>query len=277
MKTIVSSALVEGPLSKIRWTLADGWTIARRNLLRMIHEPAEVILALMIPVIMVLTFGYVFGNALAPPGNESYREFLMPGIFAQTMLYGIAGTATGVALDIEKGVIDRLRSMPMSRSAFVTGRIIADTLRSLVEMVVLILCGLLVGWQWNDGAASALAAVGLIVLLRISLTCVGVFLGLVVPNPDSAGLAVYPLAFPLTVLSSAFVLPEMMPGWLGSLATWNPLSATVGAARELFGNPVMAEDSWAAQNATLMAVAWPLLLIALSVPLAVRRYRRLSR
>ncbi len=264
------------PLARLRWAAADGWIVARRNVIRMFREPAEMVLGLMIPIIMVLTFGYVFGDALAP-GDTNYREFLMPGIFAQAMLYGVASTATGVVIDIEKGVIDRFRSMPMARSAVVTGRVVADMLRSSVDVALLVLCGLVVGWQWHNGIGPALAAVGLVLLLRLALTCVGVFLGLVAPTPDAAGLAVYPLAFPLTVVSNAFVPPAMMPGWLGALAEWNPLSATVGATRELFGNPGVAGDSWAAQNATLLAVAWPLLLIAVFAPLAVRRYRRLSR
>jgi ABC-2 type transport system permease protein len=200
----------------------------------------------------------------------------MPGIFVQTMLYGIAGTATGIAIDIEKGVIDRFRSMPMARSAVVIGRVIADTLRSSVDVALLIVCGLVVGWQWHNGLGPALSAVELVLLLRLALTCVGIFLGLVVPTPDAAGVAVYPLAFPLTVLSNAFLPPALMPGGLGTVAESNPLSATVSATRELFGNPAVAGDIWVAQNATLMAVVWPLLLMAIFVPLAVRRYRRLS-
>lgn len=274
--TTTTPTLPRSSLVRLGWVLADGWTVAWRNLIRMAREPAEVALGLAIPIMMVVTFGYVFGNALAPD-NTDYLQFLMPGIFAQAMLYGVAGTATGVVVDIQKGVVDRFRSMPMARSAVVVGRVLADTLRSFVDVTLLVLCGLAVGWQWHNGFGAALAAVGLVLLLRLALTCVGVFLGLVVPTPDSAGLAVYPLAFPLAVVSNAFVAPGTMPGWLGAVAEWNPLSATVGAARELFGNPVVAGDTWAAQNALLLAVAWPLLLILVFVPLAVRRYARLGR
>ena len=245
----------------------------------MAGEPAEVFLGLLIPIMMIFAFGYVLGSAMTVPGAEpgggGYREFLVPGMFVMTMLYGVASTATGVALDAEKGVIDRFRSMPMAPSAVVTGRSVADMLRALADVVLLVSCGLLVGWQWHNGFGQALAAVGLLLLLRLALIWMGIYLGLVVPTPDSASLAVYPLTFPLTVLSSAFLPPAMMPGWLGVIAEWNPISATILATRELFGNPGIGGESWVAQNALSLAIIWPLLLMAIFVPLSVRRYRRL--
>jgi ABC-type multidrug transport system permease subunit len=189
--TLVTS---EGPIARVRWAISDGWTIARRNLLRLVSEPAEVFLGLLIPIMMILAFGYVLGTAMAIPGTEpgagGYREYLVPGMFVMTMLYGVASTATGVALDVEKGVIDRFHSMPMASSAVVTGRSAADMLRALADVVLLVGCGLLVGWQWHNGLGQALAAVGLLLLLRLALTWIGIYLGLVVPTPDSAGLAV---------------------------------------------------------------------------------------
>jgi ABC-2 type transport system permease protein len=268
------------PIVRLRWAFSDGWTMARRNLIRLVSEPAEVFLGLLIPIMMIFAFGYVLGSAMAVPGAEpggGYREFLVPGMFVMTMLYGVATTATSVALDAEKGVIDRLRSMPMAPSAVVTGRSIADMLRALADVVLLVGCGLLVGWQWHNGLGQALAAVGLLLLLRLALIWIGIYLGLVVPTPDSAGLAVYPLTFPLTVLSSAFLPPAMIPGWLGVIAEWNPISATILATRELFGNPGIGGESWVAQHALLLAIIWPLLLMAIFVPLSVRRYRRLHR
>jgi ABC-2 type transport system permease protein len=129
----------------------------------------------------------------------------------------------------------------------------------------------------KDRSAPALLAVALILLLRVAMTWAGILLGLLVPNPDTVGLIVFPLAFPLTALSNVFVAPELMPGWLGTVAAWNPLSGTVAAVRELFGNPAMSGGSWPAENAMLLAVLWPVLLIAVLAPLAVRRYQRLSR
>jgi ABC-2 type transport system permease protein len=167
--------------------------------------------------------------------------------------------------------------MPVARSALVTGRSLADLCRALLEMTTLVVCGLLVGWQWRGSLADAAAAVGLILLLRFALTWMGVFLGLVAPNPDTVAMIVFPLAFPLTAVSNVFVAPDLMPGWLGTAAAWNPLSSTVAAARDLFGNPGLGGDSWPARHATLLAVLWPLALTAVFAPLAVRRYRKLGR
>ena len=212
-----------------------------------------------------------------PSGGDSYREFLLPGVFVMTQLYGLGATATAISLDISRGVVDRFRSMPTARSALMVGRSTADLTRALLEMAVLIVCGLLVGWQAHRDVGPALAAIGLILLLRLALTWVGMFLGSVVPNPDTVSVIVFPLAFPLTALSNVFVAPEQMPAWLGAISQWNPISATVAAARELFGNPGLGSTAWPAEHAMLLAVAWPLLLIAVFAPLAIRRYRRLSR
>ncbi|WP_422774745.1 ABC transporter permease [Plantactinospora sp. WMMC1484] len=251
--------------------------MTRRNMAHVIRSPEEIVIYFSLPIMFVLVFGYVFGSGMAVPGAGSYREYLLPGVFVMTMLYGLGATASGIAMDVSRGVVDRFRSMPMARTALVTGRTGADLLRALLEMTILVVCGLLVGWQWRNGLLDALAAVGLILLLRLALTWVGIYFGLLVPNPDTVGVIVFPLAFPLTALSNVFVAPDLMPQWLGAISSWNPLSATVAASRELFGNPGSGGDSWAAQHPLLLAVGWPLLLIAVFAPLAVRRYQRLSR
>lgn len=261
----------------MRYAVADGWTMTRRNLAHILRAPEEIIIYFSLPIVFVLVFGYVFGSGMAVPGGGDYREFLLPGVFVMTMLYGLGATATSLALDAGRGVVDRFRSMPMARSALVTGRSIADLFRALLELATLVVCGLLVGWQWRNGVADALLAVGLILLLRFAITWAGIYLGLVVGNPDLVGVIVFPAAFPLTAISNVFVAPELMPGWLGTVSEWNPLSATVAATRELFGNPGLGGSSWPAEHALLLAVAWPVLLIAVFAPLAIRRYRHLSR
>jgi len=266
-----------GPLARFRWAVADGWVMTGRNMAHLVRAPEELVIYFSLPIMFVLVFGYVFGSGMAVPGAGSYREYLLPGVFGMTMLYGLGATATGIAADVGRGVVDRFRSIPMARSALVVGRTGADLLRALLEMATLVVCGLLVGWQWRNGLVDALTAVGLILLLRLALTWVGIFLGLMVPNPDTVGVIVFPLAFPLTALSNVFVAPDLMPSWLGTISAWNPLSATVAASRELFGNPGTGGESWAAQHPLLLAVAWPLLLIVVFAPLAVRRYQRLSR
>ncbi|PSL02077.1 ABC transporter DrrB family efflux protein [Haloactinopolyspora alba] len=268
------------PSARLRWAVADGWVMTKRNMAHVVRAPEEVIIYFTLPIMFVLVFGYVFGSGMSVPGGDggdAYREFLLPGVFVMTMLYGLGATATGIAMDVGRGVVDRFRSMPVARSALVTGRSLADLFRALLEMATLLVCGLLVGWQWHDGVGNAILAVALILLLRAAITWAGIFLGMLVPNPDTVSVIVFPAAFPLTALSNVFVAPELMPGWLSAVAQWNPLSSTVAAARELFGNPGLGGDSWAADNAILLAVAWPLLLLSVFVPLAVRRYQRLSR
>nr|WP_233604700.1 ABC transporter permease [Micromonospora sp. HM5-17] len=264
-------------MSRLRWAVVDGWTMTGRNMAHVVRSPEEIFIYFSLPIMFVLVFGYVFGYGMTVPGAGSYREFLLPGVFVMTMLYGLGATASGIAMDVNRGVVDRFRSIPMARSALLTGRAGADLIRALLELATLVVCGLLVGWRWRNGLVDAAAALGLILLLRLALTWVGIFLGLVVPNPDTVGVIVFPLAFPLTALANIFVAPELMPGWLGAIAAWNPLSATVAVARELLGNPGAGGDSWPAQHPLLLAVGWPLVLIAVFAPLAIRRYQRLGR
>ncbi|HEX6194465.1 MAG TPA: ABC transporter permease, partial [Jiangellaceae bacterium] len=172
---------------------------------------------------------------------------------------------------------DRFRSMPMARSALVVGRSTADLFRASLELAVLVGCGLLVGWGWHRGIGDALLAVGLLILLRVAITWIGIYLGLAVPNPDTVSVIVFPLVFPLTAVSNVFVAPVLLPEWLGTVAEWNPMSATVAATRELFGNPGVGGGSWPTDHAMLLAVAWPLVLVAIFAPLAVRKYQALSR
>lgn len=264
-----------GP-ARLRWALTDGWTLTRRALAHWARRPEQAIMGLLFPVMLVLMFGYLFGGQMAVPGGGNYREFLMPGMFAMTMAFGVETTFAAVAADASRGITDRFRSLPMSPSAVVLGRGAADMLHSVLALAVMIVTGLAVGWRWHEGAGRALAAAGLLLLLRFALLWVGVYLGLVARNPELL-VAVQILVWPVGFLSSAFVDPATMPGWLGAVAEWNPLSATVEAARELFGGPGAGGGSWAAEHAVPMALAWPLLLVAIFFPLSARRYRRLSR
>lgn len=264
------------PLGRLRWAISDAWTVTRRDLIHWFRQPFGLIVGLLFPVMVLLMFGYLFGGAMTIPGGGDYREFLIPGMFAMTMAFGLEGTMTSVATDAARGVTDRFRSMPMAPSAVVLGRSIADMLGSALGLAVMVSCGLLVGWRWHGGVGEALLAVALLLGLRFALLWVGIFLGLVVKGPESV-VAVQILVWPILFLSNALVPPETMPGWLGAISAWNPLSATVAAARELFGNPGWGGESWIAQNALLMAVVWPLAIFAVFFPLSVQRYRRLSR
>jgi ABC-2 type transport system permease protein len=258
------------------WALRDTWTMTRRDLTHWVAQPVMIIAELIYPITFVLLFAYVFGSAMSVPGGGDYRDFLMPGLFVQTMAFGIGATMAAVSADVERGITDRFRAMPMSRVAVVAGRSVADMLNSTVSLAIMLGCGLVVGWTIEGGPLDALAAVALLLLLRFACLWAGIVLGLVIKGAEAVG-AVWGLLFPVTMITSAFVAPELMPDWLGFLAEWNPLSATVNATRELFGNPAPVGDSWIAQHSLLMAVVWPLILIAIFLPAAVWRYQRMSR
>ncbi|MEV8286975.1 ABC transporter permease [Streptomyces niveus] len=258
------------------WAVADCWNLVRRSLTHYQRQPAFILWTLGFPLVSVLLYGYVFGSAMKVPGGGDYREFLMPGMFTMTMAFGFMNTATAFATDAGKGVHDRFRSMPMAPSAVVTGRGVVDLITAAAELAILALTALLIGWRADGGPLASLAGFGLLLLLRFSLIWLGVWLGLVVPGPEQAG-SLFAVAFPVTMISSVFVAPSLMPDWLGTVAAWNPVSATVTAIRELFGNPVASGGSWPEENALLLSVAWPAAITLVCVPLAVRRFQRLSR
>ncbi|RZS31249.1 ABC-type multidrug transport system permease subunit [Herbihabitans rhizosphaerae] len=274
--TMVAPAPPSSPLGRLRWALADGWTVTRRDIIHWIRQPVALIVNLAFSVMLVLVFGYLFGGAMSVPGGGNYREFLLPGMLVLMMFFSLESTIMAITEDKSKGVTDRFRSMPMSPSAVVLGRATADMLMSVITLVALVACGLAVDWKINRGIGLALAAFGLMLLLRFALLWLGIYLGLMLPNPESVA-AVQILVWPLGFLTSVYAPPETMPNWLGTIAEWNPLSSTVSAVRELFGNPGIGGDSWIAQHSILMAVLWPVLITVVFFPLAVRRYQRLSR
>jgi ABC transporter DrrB family efflux protein len=269
-------AIAATRLGRLRWATVDTWTLTRRTLLHWARQPAPVLLGLLFPVMTVLMFAYLFGGQMSLPGGGSYREFLLPGMFAMTMLFGIETTFAAVATDAERGITDRFRSLPMAPSAVVAGRSAADMLHSIVGLGVMIACGLAVGWRWHGTLGAVALAVGLLLLLRLALIWAGICLSLIAGSPEAL-VAVQIIVWPLGFLSSTFVSPATMPGWLGTLAEWNPLSSTVTAARHLFGNPGAGGDSWIVQHSLPMAIVWPLLILVVCLPLAVRRYQRLGR
>ncbi|MFI6989106.1 ABC transporter permease [Nonomuraea wenchangensis] len=262
-------------MTTLLWALSDGWTVARRDLIHWRNQPMTVVFGIAFPIMITLAFGYLFGGAVRVPPGAGYFDFLMPGMYGMTMLFGLSATMVAVSADAAKGVTDRFRSLPMAPSAVLIGRAVADLLHSALVLAGLLACGLAVGWR-PASAGGALGAVGLLLLLRFSLLWAGMYLGLVAREPGAA-VAVQTLEFPVGFLSNAFVAPGTMPGWLGTIAEWNPLSSTVAAARQLFGNPGWGGDSWVAQHPVLVAVAWPVAITAVFFVLSVRRYRLLDR
>ena len=264
--------------SRLTWAVADAWVITGRDLAHWARQPGTVIAnTLLFPVMIVLMFGYLLGGAMTVPGGGDYRDFLMPGMFAMTMVFGIGATVTAVSADAARGVTDRFRSMPMAASAVIAGRAAADMLSSAVALAVLTGCGWLVGWQPHRGTTRAVAALALLLLLRFAFVWIGIYLGLTFYSSPEAVTAVRTLEFPIGFLGNPFVAISTMPVWIAAIAQWNPLSSTVSAARQLFGDPTGASPSWVTDHAVLLAVAWPLLLVTVFFPLSLHRYRRLSR
>jgi ABC-2 type transport system permease protein len=260
---------------RLFWTIADCWNVVRRGLTHYRRQPVSILWQLGFPILSVLLYGYVFGKAMRVPGGGDYKAFLMPGMFVMTVAMGFVSTATIFVNDAKKGVIDRFRSMPMAPSAVVAGRGATDLIVACAELGIMMATAYGMGWRPEFGIGFA-KAVALLLALRFALIWVGVWLGLLLPGPEQVG-GLFAIVFPLTMISSIYVSPTQMPHWLGQAALWNPLSSTAGATRALFGAPTGQGTSWPEQHALLLAGAWPAALTLLFLPLAVRRFRRLSR
>jgi ABC-2 type transport system permease protein len=215
--------------------LGDSVTIARRNLTKVRRVPEILVAVLITPLMMVVMFAYVFGGSIEIPGG-SYREFLIGGTFALTLTFGATFTGAGLAEDMQKGVIDRFRSLPMSRAAVVVGRTASDMLYNVLSLVVMSIAGLVVGWRIHDGLGDALLAYGLLLLFAYAISWVMAYVGLLVPSPEMVNNASFMVIFPLTFIANTFAPAENLPAPLRVFAEWNPVSAVTQAARELFGN-----------------------------------------
>ncbi|MCX5342705.1 ABC transporter permease [Streptomyces atratus] len=256
------------------WAVSDSWTMTRRELAHWARQPVRIVVGLVFPVMLLLMFNYLVGGGQGVDGDNT--EFLVPGMLALTMAFGLESTMLAVTQDLNKGVIDRFRAMPMVSGSVLVGRSVADMLQSAAALAVMTGVGYAVGWRWHHGPAAALGALGLLLLLRFAMLWIGIQLALVAGKPELVQ-AVQILVWPVGFLSNVFATPESMPGWLGAVVEWNPMSATATAVRGLFGNPGGPGGTWASDHAELLAVAWPLALIAVFFPLAVRRFARIGR
>ncbi|MGA5411369.1 ABC transporter permease [Streptomyces lavendulocolor] len=268
------------PRGGVVQSVADSLVVARRNLIRMSRIPEMIIFGLIQPIMFVVLFSYVFGGSMTIGGTtdaDVYRNFLMAGIFAQTVTFATAGAGAGIADDMHKGLIDRFRSLPMARGAVLTGRTLADLVQTALTVVVLAVVALLVGWRINEGVPKALGAFALLLLLGYAFSWIGALIGLSVRTPEAATSGGLIWLFPVTFVSNAFVDSSQMTPWLRHVAEWNPFSATVQACRELFGNPGVSNSSaWPMQHSVWASIIWSLLIIALFRTLAVRKYRSAS-
>jgi ABC-type polysaccharide/polyol phosphate export permease len=256
-----------------RYLLADSLVMARRQLEHVRQIPEKLFDVTLQPVMFVLLFAFVFGGVIAIPGG-SYREYLIGGVLVQSLSFGLMGPATSIATDLGEGVVDRFRTLPMSRAAYLCGHVLAEMAASTLGVVVLLLAGLLVGWTIHGGALAGLAGIGLVLLFAFAMVWTGTLLGLIVRSPDSTQGIVFLFVFPMTFLASTFVPLAGLSPVLRAIASWNPISTLAAAVRELFGNPVAmpADPAWPLRHAVAVAVGWALLLLVVSVPLSIRRF-----
>jgi len=277
IETVRAQARAPKPWSGLTQSVRDSLVVTKRNLIRMTRIPEIIIFGLVQPIMFVVLFSYVFGGSMTVNGSSSpavYREFLMAGIFAQTVTFATAGAGAGIADDMHKGVIDRFRSLPMTRGAVLTGRTIADLVQTALTVLVLAIVAVLVGWRIHHGIPKAIAAFALLLLLGYAFSWIGALIGLSVRTPEAATSGGLIWLFPVTFISIAFVSAAQMTPWLRHVAEWNPFSATVQACRQLYGNPgVSTSEAWPMQHPVLASVLWSLLILVVFRTLAVRKYR----
>jgi ABC-2 type transport system permease protein len=258
------------------WAARDMAVLAKRTLCRMITTPEQVLNVTAQPIIIVLLFSYVFGGSITLPGHGSYREYLIGGIFAVTMCGTAQGTGIGLAIDISGGLIDRFRSLPMSRAAVLAGRTLADLALTIVAAAVTAGTGLLLGWRIHTGPADTIAALGLALLFAYAASWGGACVGMLARSAESAQTVGLLVILPLSLTSNAFISTARLTPWLRTVADWNPVSVLATACRQLLGNPdpSAAIRSWPMQHAVLASALWSAVLLAALVPLAVFLYAR---
>ena len=265
-------------MTELRAAMNDGAVMTWRNLKRVPRIPELAIFAILQSIMFVLLFAFVFGGAIPLPDGGNYNEFLMPGIFAQTIVFACGTTAIGITDDVQKGIVDRFRSLPMARSAFLSGRSLADVVYNAGILVVLMGTAVFVGWTVHTGISGLLAGVALLLLFAFAMSWLGIWMGLNVPTVEVANQVIFTVLFPITFISNVFVPPETLPDWLQPIAEWNPTSTLTGSLRELWGNPnPYATDSFPSENPILVTLVWVAVFVAVFAPLAVRRYRNMSR
>jgi ABC-2 type transport system permease protein len=263
-----------GLFTRLRWQLQDSLVLARRNLAHVRQIPEKLIDVTLQPVMFVLLFAYVFGGVIHVPGG-SYHEYLLAGIAVQTIAFGIMGPGASIATDLNEGIVDRFRSLPMARSAYLLGHMIAELAASVLAIAVLAVSGLVIGWRIHTGVPEAIGGFVLLILIAFTMLWIGTGLGVAARSPDAVQGIVFVVVFPLTFLASAFVPIGGLPGVLQTVAQYNPISAFAAAVRTLFGNPTAIPHGgpWPMGHPVLAALAWCASLLAVAVPATLWAYR----
>jgi ABC transporter DrrB family efflux protein len=257
--------------------LSDTWVIARRGIVHMRRQPEALSDATIQPVMFVLLFAYVFGGAINVPGGGSYKEFLMGGIFAQTIVFGCFGVALALSHDRNNGAIDRFHSLPIPRASVLAGHAVANLIRSFLPIAFMTITGLVVGWRIHSGVLDALGAYGLMVLFSFAMIWIGVLLGSLVRTPEGVQGVAFVVIFPVTFIASTFVPTSTLPGVLKTIAEWNPTSSLANALRHLFDNPggtLPTSGAWPLQHPVAYTVIWAIAIVVICAPLAVMQYQR---
>jgi ABC transporter DrrB family efflux protein len=278
MTTITATPTVSGAphstgvATNLRWLVSDTLTLTRRNLLAVTRIPEALFFSTVQPIMFVLLFRYVFGGAIHTDAT-SYVNYLMPGIFVQTVAFGAVSTSIGLAEDLQKGIIERFRALPMSRGAVLLGRTTADVIRNVFVVVVMTVVGLMVGLRPTTGALSYVAGVLLILFFAYALSWGFAIVGLSAPNSETAQVMSFPLVFPLTFISAAFVPLADMPSWLQGFATYQPFSVTVSACRSLMVGPASTGTGKSTSFWVIQSLLWTIGLLIVFIPMAIRKYR----
>jgi len=264
---------------RLSWAVSDSLVLTWRSVALIAREPETLMDVTVQPLMFVLLFAYVFGGAIGLPGGGSYHEYLIGGMFGMGIAGSAPGTAVALVADMKEGIIDRFRSLPMSRAAVLLGRTTADLLTQVIGALVTAMAGLAVGWRIHTGPADALAAFGLALLFGYAFTWAGVCLGMVLRSVEAAQQLGFILFLPLMFISNAFVPTQGMPAWLRVVADWNPFSAVAAACRRLFGNPDPSAlvQAWPMQHPELAVLLWSGVALVVFVPLAVRMYANKNR
>ena len=259
--------------------LGASTTIVWRNLLHIRRMPEMLLDVTVQSVMFVLLFAYVFGGSIQVPGGFDYKEFLLPGIMAQTMVFSSAVVAMGLTNDLQKGIVDRFKSLPISRSSVLVGRSISSLIHSSIGIAVMGLTGMLIGWRIRDGFVNGVLPFLLLLLFGFAMVWLGIWVGSLMRSVEAVQGFMFTIMFPLTFVANTFAPTESMPSWLRFIAEWNPVSSLTQACRELWGNGPAAPSggAWPLQHPVLMTVVWSLLLTAIFAPLAVAAFRRRSR
>ena len=264
-------------MSALTAALGDGAVVAKRNLIKIKRVPDILVFTTLQPMMFILLFAYVFGSAIGETDGVNYREFLIAGIFAQTVIFGSTFTGAGMAEDMQKGIIDRFRSLPMSRTAVLVGRTGSDVVYNVIGITVMSLTGLVVGWRVRTSVLEAIGGFLLLLLFAYAISWVMAYVGLIAPAPEVVNNVSFMVIFPVTFIANTFVPASGLPGPLQTIAEWNPVSSVTQAARDLFGNvgPGTAPpDVWSLQHPVLYTLLWIALILAVFVPLSVRQYER---